>query len=139
MSEISSADQAAINQRRYGWDQGAPMAYSPFSDPVVSQGWQGMNGLPSALSIGAGYANALSSANMQAAFGPESQVAIANIGLQQEALRQNAINQRIGPLLQLLAGAFGGLKGGASGFSGFQSNFGQGASAPGAPAGPGIK
>lgn len=133
MGEISASEMAAINQRRYGGLTGAYEPYSPFSDPMAQMGMSAMNQIPSMIGGSAGFANVLSSQNLQQQFGPASQVAIANIGLQQEALRQNAINQRIGPLLQLLAGAFGGLKGGSSGFSGFQSSFGQGASAPGAP------
>lgn len=125
--------------------EGNPQGYMPVYDPMsgygmVSQGVQAMQGIPSALANGAAYANQLGSQNLQASFEPQAQIAQAQIAMQTEALRQNAMNQRLGPLLQLLSGAFGNLKGGGSGFAGFSSTFGQGAqpgaTAPGAPGGP---
>lgn len=116
---------------------GYQAVYDPF-DPndQFAQGGAALGAGMNNLQTGAAFANSLSSENMRAMYPAQAQVQLGQLQYQTEVARQNAINQRIGPLLQLLAGAFGHLSGGQSGFSGFQSNFGQGAGAAagGAPA-----
>ena len=115
----------------YGGD--FPAGYQQTFDPtsgydMAQEGMSAMQGIPGALSANALAANRLSSGNYQSSVGPAAQVQLGQLGLQNTALQQNAMNQRFGPLLQLLAGAFGHMQGGSSGFQGFSSNAGQSAS-----------
>jgi len=86
-----------------------------------------LDGLQDALTDGFGRAAALSSANMQAKYYPMAMVEQERLRQQTEQMKQQGLNQRFGPMLQLFAGALGhgGSAGGGGGFTGFTSNFGQ--------------
>ena len=118
-----------------GFARGTGLGYrsaQPTSNPfagIINQGFGAMQGLGDQIGAGFGLANTLSSANRQAAYGPEAAMNIAQINNDAENYRtqarlaaQLASMGILGKIMGGFTGAFGGFGGGGyGGMTGFRA------------------